>query len=211
MENRWKALTEKLSIDPELTGQQFQHFLTAYGADERHYHDLEHIKHVLNDCERLMSCLKSPFKAYERSALEFAIWFHDVVYDTHRKDNEEQSAVKAIHFLEEAQTDRTLIARVAELIRCTAKHTAEKDDILAQVLLDADLSILSAERSDYKAYAEAIRKEYHWVPEEAYTQGRIQVLQSFLEREKIYFLKISDLEEKARVNLSWELQALTAR
>lgn len=54
-------------------------------------------------------------------------------------------------------------------------------------MLDADLAILSAPPEQYAAYAQAIRQEYGFVPDEAYGVGRTAVLQKFLARSPFYF------------------------
>jgi hypothetical protein len=91
----------------------------------------------------------------------------------------------------------------------TKTHDAG-DDVDAKVLLDADLSILGADESEYQAYAENIRREYAWVPESDYRKGRRQVLERFLSRPRIFHF-LSKLEGPARQNLAEEIARLSVQ
>ena len=72
------------------------------------------------------------------------------------------------------------------------------------------MAILGAEPVDYDAYAQAVREEFAHIPDQVWTQGRLAVLQAFLEAEVIY--PDPDLrqrfEAQARENLAREIAAL---
>jgi predicted metal-dependent HD superfamily phosphohydrolase len=61
--------------------------VAAYTAPGRHYHNLAHIEDCLGALARVEN-----LSAAEREILSEAIWWHDVVYDATRSDNEELSA-----------------------------------------------------------------------------------------------------------------------
>jgi len=42
-----------------------------------------------------------------------------------------------------------------------------------------DLAVLGAARQDYEAYAAAVHREYSWVPEPLWVEGRRKVLERF--------------------------------
>ena len=139
--------------------------------------------------------------------VEMAIWFHDVIYDPRRKDNEEQSAA---HFLEESRREGMTgdwMANVCRLIRVTSHHRAEaKDEAL---LCDIDLSILGRSPEEYARYVSAVRREYAWVSEGDWRWGRAAVLRTFLERPVIYrTADYAATETAARSNLERELRSL---
>ena len=67
----------------------FDDLAARYAEPHRHYHTLDHIRAVLEIVDRIGATARNP------AALELAVWFHDVVYDTHAGDNEEQSAAHA--------------------------------------------------------------------------------------------------------------------
>ena len=102
---------------------------------------------------------------------------------------------------------------VKNLILNTKNHQAPSTDIDSQILLDADLAILGTSELEYKTYAQGIRQEYAWVADELYRVGRIQILQKFLQRERIYFTPqlFVKLEARARLNLQAEIATLSSR
>ena len=140
-------------------------------------------------------------------AVEFAIWFHDIVYDPKAPDNEEQSAEVAASFL----AGSPLAGKVAELIIDTS-HRQEPQSNDGKLICDIDLSILGRTPTSYRAYAESIREEYSWVSSADYTLGRSKVLENFLNRERIYSLPFFEekYEQQARSNLSNELKSLAS-
>ena len=64
-----------------------EELIAAYTAPGRHYHNLAHIEDCLDALARVEN-----LSAVEREILSEAIWWHDVVYDATRSDNEELSA-----------------------------------------------------------------------------------------------------------------------
>src|SRR5215468_3200058 len=114
--------------------------VAAYTAAGRHYHDLRHIETLLGLAEACASAIA------DRDAFEAAIWFHDAIYDTRRHHNEERSAALAEARLA-GKTGRNRIARIAAMIRATARHIMpEFDDAAAMqdcaFFLDMDLAVL---------------------------------------------------------------------
>jgi predicted metal-dependent HD superfamily phosphohydrolase len=176
-----------------------------YSEPGREYHNLRHIAEMLEIVENLADFVS------DVTALRLAVWFHDAVYDSRVKDNEERSADLATQHLTELGAAPELIARVARLILLTKAHHADADDRDGQVLLDADLGILGAEQSRYDEYAAAIRREYAWVADKDYRIGRIAILRTFLMRPRIYFTDILYRlhEERARKNLAKEIERLS--
>jgi predicted metal-dependent HD superfamily phosphohydrolase len=174
--------------------------IAAYAAPNRHYHNLAHIEDCLDKLARV-----DDLSAAEREILTEAIWWHDVVYDPTRPDNEELSAQLA-----EQHVAAHLREEVSRLIRLTKTHQVEPADRLGAILISIDLSILAAEPSRYDAYAASIRKEYAHVPDNAYRAGRTEVLRRFAARPVIFpdaaFARAC--EKKARDNLARELALL---
>lgn len=177
-----------------------------YSGPGRHYHTLHHVAEVLHLLEQFEA------DAADYNALRFAAWFHDAVYDTRSKTNEEESAALAVRALAELGVPPAKTDLVRRLILATKRHEAEGDQPDVGLFLDADLSILGAEEVTYKAYSEAIREEYAWAPEAAYREGRLKVLTSFLRRERLYFTAplAERLEARARRNLAEEIKTLSA-
>ncbi len=85
------------------------------------------------------------------------------------------------------------------------KHTSIPEDEDAKYLLDIDLSIFSTNRDDFEQYETNVRKEYHELNNTQYVKGRIQVIQKFLKRDRIYLTDYfrDKFEKKARENLEY--------
>jgi predicted metal-dependent HD superfamily phosphohydrolase len=130
-----------------------------------------------------------------------AVWLHDVIYDSRAADNEERSAEYGERLCQQLSIPEGRV--VASLILKTKTHEAG-DDPDAKLLLDADLVILGASESAYRDYAANIRREYVWVPESDYRQGRRRILEHFLKRPRIYYF-LTGLEGPARSNIAGEI------
>ena len=174
--------------------------IAAYAAPDRHYHNLAHVEDCLDQLARV-----DGLSPTDRAILEAAIWWHDVVYDPTRSDNEELSAQLA-----EQNLDADMRFEVGRLIRLTKTHQVAASDKLGAILISIDLSILAAEPSRYDAYAAAIRREFAHVPDAAYREGRSDVLRRFAARSVIFpeagFAQA--LDRKARENLAREIAML---
>lgn len=180
-----------------------------YQADDRHYHGIRHIEALLALATEYRSELSDP------EAVEAAIWFHDAIYNSRRKDNEALSAALAADKLQ-GQIDAPRLARIVKMIEATATHeipdfadVAAKSD--AALLLDMDLSILGAPARTFDAYEDAVRREYGWVADADWRAGRGAVLRNFLARPRIFHTDIfvSRFEAKARANMERSLAKLS--
>jgi predicted metal-dependent HD superfamily phosphohydrolase len=174
--------------------------IAAYSAPGRHYHNLAHIR----DCLVKLAHVDGLSDA-ERDTLSEVIWWHDVVYDPTRSDNEELSAQLA-----EVHVGPDIAREVGRLIRLTKTHAVDPGDRLGAILISIDLSILGAEPARYDAYSAAIRQEYAHVPDGDYRAGRARVLKQFAARPFIFpdagFAEAND--RQARENLARELASL---
>ena len=182
----------------------FQLLVNAYTKPDRHYHNLNHIHHVLITIEQFNLELQNPV------AVKLAVWFHDFVYDPQASDNEFQSAELARELLTEINVSTEIIDRVQQLILATKGHQVDPNDADRSIFLDADLAILGTDPAQYQDYARSIRQEYSWVSDAAYQVGRTKVLQSFLERDRLYCtdLLFDELELIARINMQQEIANL---
>ena len=171
-----------------------------YQEPHRHYHNLTHIAASLAE-------LDATGKGTHE--LEGAIWFHDVIYDPARSDNEAASAVwfESITAAWLALERRSTIAR---LIAATDFRMPRSEDADEALMVDIDLAILSADWPAYDVYRRAVRREYAHVPDEAFRAGRAKVMASFL-KQPVYRTSFFEAREsKARENISRELDELAS-
>ena len=181
----------------------FTRLYRAYGGRDRSYHDRRHVVDVVQRVTRMGRTLPNR----TQTALLAAAWYHDVVYVTTRHDNEERSAGDLAKAMRRCGLDRRTIAVAVRLVLATKRHTPS--DLAEKVLVDADLATLSSSPARYAEYAADIRREYGWVPEAAYRDGRAAVLSTFLSRPVIYHTRrMRRREAAARANIEREIGLL---
>ena len=140
-------------------------------------------------------------------AILFSLYYHDIVYNTLKTDNEEKSAELAEKRMKEILVPVDIIELTRQQIIATKSHntSANKD---TNYFTDADLSILGSDWGEYTVYFNKIRKEYAVYPAMMYNPGRKKVLQHFLQMERIFKTEIfcKKYEEQAKYNIEQELK-----
>jgi predicted metal-dependent HD superfamily phosphohydrolase len=196
----------RLAGDSPTSRTEWAAVVAAWSEPHRRYHDLAHLAAVLGVVEALAPA------ATDADAVRLAAWYHDVVYDPRRDDNEEVSAGRARAGLRGLVTAER-VAEVERLVLLTAGHDPEPGDANGAVLCDADLAVLAAPPEAYAAYASAVRDEYAHLSDADFTAGRIAVLERLLALPALYRLPVDDERwtVTARANLTAELTLLRAR
>ena len=173
----------------------------AWQTMGRHYHTLSHLDSCLRELDGAQDLALRP------AEIELALWFHDAIYRSWRRDNEAQSAALAVRILHAAAADA--VERIRQMILATAhRETGFAGD--TALLLDVDLAILGAPPDVYGQFERAVRREYWWVPRARYVAGRGRILGSLLERAAIYHCDRfhQKYEQQARANISAALRQL---
>ncbi|MDD4990532.1 MAG: N-methyl-D-aspartate receptor NMDAR2C subunit [Candidatus Pacebacteria bacterium] len=203
LSERFDALWQRVGANPENAHELFGKIIEKYGSNERAYHNLDHIKQCLQELDGARDL------ANDANAIEMAIWFHDLVYDTRRKDNEEKSAEEFFNKTELLLPEE-FRKKVVDLILAT-KHQELPEDLDSQIMVDIDLTILGQPEEKFNEYEAQIREEYSWVSQKDFLAGRKKVLESFLGRQKIYLTDFfrSKYEAEARANLDRSVQLLS--
>ena len=198
---RWKQLWRS---QDELSDKVFIELTQCYNDPSRHYHNLQHVLDLLVLSEKFSGYLK------DRLIIDLSIFYHDVIYQAGRKDNEEQSAAFARKSLYHLTTNLSVIEKVISYVLATKDHfSVDTEDNDLKYFLDFDLSILSAEPRSYQKYASAIRREYAAIPDEFYKSGRLLFLKKALNLPHLYFTdQFRKTESQAKANLNWEVQLL---
>jgi predicted metal-dependent HD superfamily phosphohydrolase len=198
-------LLQNLSENPESIARICEFIFTKYSEKHRAYHNLSHINALLSHAENYQE------KFLDFESVQLAIWFHDVIYNTKRFDNESESAKIAVEVLSELNVPKDKIEKIDRMITATAKHDSNGLDVDGKLFLDLDLAILGQNENVYLNYSKAIRKEYSFVPWFLYKRSRRKILENFLQREIIYFTEEirQDFETQARLNLANEIKTLS--
>ncbi len=208
--DRFQALAYRLdpSVASTVVERWYKTVIVAYSQEHRHYHTLSHVSTMLDLLDEQRENVQ------HADAVELAIWFHDVVYDPRRNDNETESGRMFSHFSNELKLNRNICTHVQTMIDATIGHKLptglnQEEIRTAAFFLDCDLHILSTEAAVYNRYAHDIRKEYNHFDDDTYRKGRISVLQTLVSRDKLYFsLGSSSQETAARANMLREITEL---
>jgi predicted metal-dependent HD superfamily phosphohydrolase len=201
---QWRATWT--GLDVAAPADLYDRLIACYSEPHRKYHTPLH----LDECLAKFSGVRSQSSHPEE--IELAIWFHDAIYDTKRKDNEERSAQWAGAAMLDARLNEERAERVRRLIMVTC-HDAIPAGADAQILVDVDLSILGAAKDRFDEYERQVREEYGWVPDALFRRERKKILKSFLKRPRIYSTQHfrETHERPARENLRRSLERLDSR
>jgi predicted metal-dependent HD superfamily phosphohydrolase len=201
----WAALAGHYTQDAGIIDRLYGELLKKYTSPRRHYHNLHHIGHLLQLSEQYSQQLQ------DKDLVDFSIFYHDIIYNVLRKDNEKRSAVLAGKRLTELTLPGEKIAQVQQFIEATQSHlipgtVTNKTDLA--LFLDFDMSILAANREAYSAYVGQVRKEYRVYPDSLYKPGRKKFLINALRSSAIFHSPHfkAHYESRARANMEWELQ-----
>lgn len=174
-----------------------------YSDKNRHYHTLHHLANVLSELLEVKGNIR------DWTTLLFALYYHDIIYNPIRSDNEEKSAELAGERMQQIGVTEDRIKGCKDQILATKSHTYTVDGD-TNYFTDADLSILGQSWEKYSDYCAKVRREYSIYPDVVYNAGRKKVLLHFLRMERIFktdhFLK--KFGTKAKDNLRKEMQLL---
>ncbi len=186
--------------DSQLSDNLWNEIEKAYSGKKRHYHNLSHLEtlyYLLSENKHHIS---------DWNTVLFSLFYHDIVYNVVKSNNEQKSAEFADKRLKEIGFPEEQSMLCHSQILATSNHNVT-NNADTNIFTDADLSILGRETIVYETYCEQIRKEYSIFPDFVYVPGRRKVVQHFLAMERIFKTDVfyKRFEEQARVNLYKEL------
>lgn len=202
LQTKLEQLGEHYQVEDTVMERYQKKVWTQHQESHRHYHNLSHLYNLLLVLEQQV--------AQDSHLLQLAIWYHDYIYDPAQKNNEAQSAQWAQQDWQ-AYLNPPQQQQLQHYIVATAHHQPISSTADELLFLDLDLSILAATPSVYKAYSQAIEKEYTTIYTlEEYRNGRQKVLQNFLGRSQLFYSSffLEQYEAAAHANLQAELQEL---
>ena len=194
MKKRWLQL---FNHNPKTMIEMYQTFIYFYTEPSRYYHTLNHIKTSLILFDEVKNQINDPF------CIEIAIWFHDIIYNPQKNNNEVLSAQQARLFLQKIAIKSHKIEQLILLTQHPANPITEDE----KYLIDIDLAILGSDPEIFEKYHQAIRKEYDFIPFELYQQKRKLVLKGFLNQNRLYQTDyfFNKFETQARENIKNQL------
>ncbi|HNN07230.1 MAG TPA: hypothetical protein PKN56_26995, partial [Leptospiraceae bacterium] len=181
MKEEFLLSLQNSSVSAESAESVFRRLRDMYSEPERRYHTLRHIR----DIQSGIIEYRNLFSHYD--AYIFACWYHDAVYDSKSKTNEEDSAELAVRELSGLGIPEKTVLLCRDAVLSTKRHIPVPETEEMKLFLDLDLKILGANDERYEEYKKEVRFEYSWVPEETYRKERANVMKYFLKRDRIYF------------------------
>ena len=204
---RWRTHVQMLgNFNADVVGRTFDNLCRSYSEPNRHYHTLNHLTALFDTLETHGEEIGDPAR------LAFAAWYHDIVYDARRTDNEAKSAERAMKELDDLGAGSALRSHVVQLILSTKNHTDGGRDYDDDIFLDADFAILGASEEAYAQYVKDVRAEYAHLDDQAWKSGRGTFLKKLAAAPRIFRTGIFEGEyaDQARKNIAWELGLLQA-
>jgi len=140
------------------------------------YHNLQHAQDVVEAVRRLGNIYV--LSQVEMEMLELAAWFHDTGFRYGPENHEEHSAGIARNFLEHEGYPEIRIHQIESLILATRRF-AEPENLLEQIIRDADYSHLGSEL--YWDRCSRIRQEllmtrHNFMPEEEWVEFELDFM-----------------------------------
>jgi predicted metal-dependent HD superfamily phosphohydrolase len=196
-------LTNKYCGDAGVIKECWIEIEANYSKKKRHYHTLAHLENLFGQLENVKEHIK------DWDTILFTLFYHDVIYDVLKKDNEEQSAILAEKRLIQFGVNAYKIEKCKNQIIATKRHLQNENND-TNYFTDADLSILGADWEQYCKYFNSVRKEYSIYPNIIYNPGRKKVLQHFLSMDRIYKTNYfyDKFEMQAKLNMQKEINLL---
>ncbi|MFC1700527.1 N-methyl-D-aspartate receptor NMDAR2C subunit [Patescibacteria group bacterium] len=197
----WKNIGAKGNME-----KAYNTLVSKYSEPHRSYHTLNHIDACIEEFNQVRYFVQNP------NEVEWALWYHDVIYDPKAKDNEKRSADLSMKEMLKDSLSEDTKQLVVNLIMVT-KHTEFPIDFDMRIVADVDLAILGQSKRKFDEYEQQIRKEYQFVSEDDFVEGRLAVLEYFLRRPVIYLTQFfqNKYEKQARKNIINSIQCLTKR
>jgi len=197
--DRFQDLWRRCLIDSERddSASIHQRLINSYCEPQRHYHTLTHIEHCLGMFDQCKSLVSNP------DALEIAVWFHDVIFEPGRHDNEALSKELYLYLSIKVHAPE-LRELVGRLIMATLHDGSSLEDDDACYMVDIDLSSFGLSWDEFLRDSDNLRLENPQVSDAEYyfNQGNFQ--NYLLGRERFYLSNFFSrhYESRARDNLT---------
>lgn len=202
LKSRFKKLLYSSTTREELFPLYWNELEKAYQNNSRAYHNLSHLENMFDEWEQCQIIHQN------QQGLEWAIFYHDIIYKATKKNNELKSAQLCEERLKELDIPTDVRSLCFEMIIATQKHQ-KSDNETINLMLDLDMSILGQSWEAYQTYYEGVRKEYAIYPDFLYHPGRVKVLQTFLQQPIFHTSFFKDkYEAKAIENIKTEIAFL---
>jgi predicted metal-dependent HD superfamily phosphohydrolase len=186
-----------------LTNELWTEIEQSYSGKKRHYHSLQHLSSLLMQLKEVAGEIQN------WETILFTLYYHDIVYNALKSNNEEKSAELAEKRMKQLDVSKDKIELCKRQIVATKSHIQSTDSD-TNYFTDADLSVLGQPWEIYSLYHQNVRKEYSIYPDFVYNPGRKKVLNHFLAMDRIFKTDFfyTRFETQAKQNLQKEIALL---
>lgn len=197
------GLLSNYTDNNSLTNELWTEIEKNYTSKKRHYHTLQHLDNLLTQLTEVKDEIQN------WNTILLTLYYHDIVYNSLKADNEEKSAELAEKRLKQISVSTGTIELCRNQILATKSHLKSNDSD-TNYFTDADLSVLGQNWETYSLYYKNVRREYSIYPDLVYNPGRKKVLKHFLSMNRIYKTDFffCEFETQAKRNLTNELNIL---
>src|SRR5688500_8213618 len=122
LEETFKLLVARYDQKSKTAEALWTEISQYYSSIDRHYHTLTHLENLLNQLSPHQTVVN------DWDAVLFALYYHDIVYNVTKKDNEERSAELAVARLTALQVPSIRIEKTAKHIHATKGHQLIHDN-----------------------------------------------------------------------------------
>ena len=162
------------------SGGIFEEVLGRYNEPHRRYHTPEHIRHCLEHFDLAADLLD------DRDAVEMALWFHDVVWESQSAPgaNERESADLFLKRLG-AALDEGFRDTVHRLVMVTV-YPSEPATSDEGYMIDIDLSSFGLPWDEFRRDSQAVRDELPHLRDEEFFPKQHRFLRMLLGRDRFF-------------------------
>jgi pantetheine-phosphate adenylyltransferase len=165
----------KYNIISIFSEEIYDDIINRWNEPHRFYHNINHLNYILNELENKLSLTDE-----EKNTIIIVSFFHDVIYNPKRKDNEERSVEYFIEKCIECNIkSETFIDNISRIIMDT-KYRVEPTEKVSKLFWKIDNSVLRFPISKLIEVEHNIFLEYQWVSYVNYKKGRVEFLESCL-------------------------------
>ena len=178
-----------------------------YSEASRHYHTPLHSEHCLRQFDAARAEMVDP------DAIELALWFHDVIYETDVDSGEnERASAELFSQCAGTQFETSFRDQVYRLIMVTT-HSESPQTLDEAFMVDIDLSSFGLPWAAFSSDSEHVRAEFPQHPDDVfYTKQRV-FMESLLNRDNFCFTEFfrARHEAQAKENISRHLEMIRQR
>lgn len=171
--------------------------------ENRPYHNIDHIVHCFQELEWFL-INNNRNEDINIQDVGLSIIAHDIIYGAKQKESDEELSAKWLeNYLKTInQFRREPIDIVLSTAHLSGKYKVDTPE--KKLMTSIDLAILGQRKEIYERYANNVRKEYSFVNDNDYIQGRMKAI-DFLSNQLLFLNEtFSKYEEKAKDNMNKE-------